>query len=321
MKRIALNADAGRQLSAPLALSLQALSEAEAGGTAEIVRTVIPAPGRDGRLKTAGGPPQRMSDPAAVAAALNAREVGVRIDFDHQSEPSSKTFRGSTAAEGWAKNFRATAEGAVEAVLELSSRAREAVEQGRYKYLSPALWFNKRTRELADMNSLALVNNPNMVSLTLNNADGDDDDQNDLAERERKVAEREKTAERLLMNAAERSVDTAISGKRLAPAQKEFTLNAIRTHADGIEKGIEAFEKAFPAADSGGGKPALNQLDQRIGPSGAPGAGQAQTPSFVVPPGRTVDQEGLTLHSQVAAHAREHNISYREAVLQLGALQ
>jgi len=318
MKRVVLNADAGRQLSAPLALSLQALSEAEAGGTAEIVRTVIPAPGKDGRLKTAGGPVQRMSDPAAVAAALNAREVGVRIDFDHQSEPSSKTFRGSTAAEGWAKNFRATAEGAVEAVLELSSRAREAVEQGRYKYLSPALWFNKRTRELADMNSLTLVNNPNMVSLTLNNADGDDDDQNDLAERERRVAEQEKTAERLLMNAAERSVDTAISGKRLAPAQKEFALNAIRTHGDGIEKGIEAFEAAFPADAVA---PALNNLDHRVGPTGGPQSGTAPAASFNAPLGRTVDEEQLTLHSRVAAYARENGVSYRDAVMHLGALQ
>ena len=317
MKRVVLNADAERQLSAPLALSLQALSEAEAGGTAEIVRTVIPAPGRGGRLKTAGGPVQRMSDPAGVAAALNAREVGVRIDFDHQSEPSSKTFRGSTAAEGWVKDFRATAEGAIEAVLELSSRAREAIEQGRYKYLSPALWFNKRTREVADMNSLALVNNPNMVSLTLNNADAGDDEQS-LDERERRIAAREETATRLMMNAAERSVDAAIEGKRLAPAQKEFVLNSIRSHPDGIEKGIEAFEQAFPA---GATAPALNNLDRRVGPTGAPADGAAPAAKFRGPLGVDVSEEGLTLHSQVATHARERGISYRQSVMELGALQ
>lgn len=312
MKRLALNATAGRELSAPPALSLQALSEAEVGGTAEIVRTVIPAPGQGGRLKAGGGLVQRMSNPRAVAAALNAQETGVRIDFDHQSEPSSKTFRGSTAAEGWVKDFRATAEGAVEAVLELSSRAREAVQQGRYKYLSPALWFNKRTREVVGMNSLALVNNPNMASLTLNNAD------DDLAERERRVADQEKAAERLMMNAAERSVDAAIEGKRLAPAQKDFLLNSIRSHPDGIEKGIEAFEKAFPA---GAAAPALNNLDRRVGPTGQPTAGATPAAKFRGPLGVDVSEEGLTLHSQVAAHARERGISYRQSVLELGALQ
>ena len=318
MKRIALNADAGRQLSAPLSLSLHALSEAEAGGTAEIVQTVIPAAGRDGRLKTRDGSALRMSDPAALAAALNAQDTGVRIDFDHQSEPSSPTHQGSTAAEGWAKSFRATAEGAVEAVLELSSRAREAVGQARYKYLSPAIWAHKRTGEVVGMNSLALVNNPNMVSLSLNNDAGGDGEQGDLAKRERKVAEREKAVEQRLMSAAERSVDTAIEGKRLAPAQKEFMLNSIRTHSDGIEKGIEAFEKAFPADAKA---PTLNNLDRRVVPAGAPTTGAAPAARFRGPLGVDVSEEGLTLHSQVAAHARERGISYRQSVLELGALQ
>ena len=320
MEHVALHAQpTTAPRSAAIALSLQALSEAELDATAEIVRTVIPAPGEDDKLPTRDGRVQRVMDPAALADALNARSVGVRIDFDHQTEPASRTFRGSTASEGWAKSFRATADGAIEAVLELSSWARHSIEQGRYRYLSPALWHNKDTKVVEDMSSLALVNNPNMA-LALNDAGGDRDPA-DLDEREQVIADREKAAERLMMNAAERAVDTAISGKRLAPAQKEFALNAIRTHADGIESGIEAFEKAFPA-EGGEARPALNQLDQRIGPAGAPGGSQTTpAPSFVAPLGRSVDEESLTLHSQVAAHAREHNVSYREAVLQLGALQ
>ena len=321
MKRMTLNADAGRELSAPASLLLQALSEAEAASTDGIVRTVVPAPGEDGKLKTADGTVMRVSDPAALAASLNAQETGVRIDFDHQSEPSSPTFNGSTAAEGWVKNFRATADGAVEAVLELSSRAREAIAEGRYKYLSPALWCDERARrrgEVIGMNSLALVNNPNMAALSLNNAAGGDDDSS-LDERERRVAEKEKVAEQLMMNAAERSVDAAIEGKRIAPAQKEFVLNAIRTHGDGIEKGIDAFEKAHPADAAAS---ALNNLDRRVGPTGAPTAGAAPAVKFRGPLGVDVSEEGLTLHAQVAAHARERGISYRQAVVEFGgALQ
>ncbi len=316
MTRAVLNADAGRRLSVAVSVSLHALTEAEADGETEIVRTVIPAPGEDGKLSTRNGSVQRVPDPAALAAAINAQEVGVRVDFDHQSEPMSRTFRGETAAEGWAKDFRAAADGAIEATLKLSGWARHAIASGRYRYLSPALWFHKETKEVAGMSSLALVNNPNL-SLGLNDADGPAD--GDLTKREQELAAREKAAEKLMMNAAELAVDAAIAGKRLAPAQKEFVLNSIRTHADGIEKGIEAFEQAFPAGEA---QPALNQLDRRVGPVGAPGGGQAApAASFTAPLGRTVDEESLTLHAQVAAHARERGISYREAVLQLGALQ
>ncbi|MDE2904553.1 MAG: hypothetical protein OXQ28_00550 [Acidobacteriota bacterium] len=317
MKRIALNAEASvAPRLAAISLSLQAMTEPELEGTAEIVRTVVPPPGEDGELPTRDGRTQRVSDPAALAAALNAQAVDVRIDFDHQSERSSRTFRGSTAAEGWAKNFRATAEGAIEAVLELSSWARHEIRSGRYKYLSPALLSLKDTGEVMGMSSLALVNDPNML-LALHNANpgGDSDD----AERERELAEREETATRLMMSAAERSVDAAIEGKRLAPAQKEFVLNSIRSHPDGIEKGIQAFEAAFPA---GAAAPTLNNLDRRVGPTGAPGGGGvAPAAKFRGPLGVDVSEEGLTLHSQVAAHARERGISYRQSVMELGALQ
>ena len=50
------------------------------------------------QLETQDGRAHRVSDPAALAAAIDAQDVGVRIDFDHQSEPASPTFRGSVGA-------------------------------------------------------------------------------------------------------------------------------------------------------------------------------------------------------------------------------
>ena len=122
-----------------------------------------------------------------------------------------------------------------------------------------------------------------------------------------------------MLNAATRVVDAAIAAKRLLPAQKEFALNAIANHTEGVEKGIEAFEAAYPAETSS--SPALHQLDRRVAPRGAPAAGPASAAGIMVSPGVTVDTEQLTLHAQVAAHARERGISYRDAVLELGALQ
>ena len=86
-----------------------------------------------------------------------------------------------------------------------------------------------------------------------------------------------------------------------------------------MEKGIEAFEAAYPAETSA--VPAVNQLDRRVAPAGAPAAGPSSAAGIMVSPGATVDSEQLTLHAQVAAHARERGISYRDAVLELGALQ
>ena len=156
----ALHREADGKLVQVASLSLNALSEAELDGAADIVRVVIPAPGMGGELPTADGRVQRVPDPAVLAASINAQRTGVRVDFDHQSEPLSKTFRGSTAAEGWARDFRATATGAIEAVLDLSRSAREALRAGRYRYLSPAVL--QVDGEVTRMSSLALVNNPNM---------------------------------------------------------------------------------------------------------------------------------------------------------------
>ena len=214
MTRTALHAAAPANRAAGPALALQALSPPEREGSAEVVRTVVPAPGADSRLETQDGRTHRVSDPAALAAAIDAQDVGVRIDFDHQSEPMSPTFQGSTAAVGWARRFRAAADGSIEAVLDLSAGARRAIEAGQYRYLSPALWVDDETGEVISMSSIAILNNPNM-QLAFHAADGgggggDPDPaarERRLAERERLLAEREAAAERQMTAAAQRSVD------------------------------------------------------------------------------------------------------------------
>ena len=80
------DAPADRRPAGAAALALQALSPAEITGDAEIVRTVIPAPGAEGRIETrdARGP-LRVSDPAALAVQSDlsgvdgGREVGAAL--------------------------------------------------------------------------------------------------------------------------------------------------------------------------------------------------------------------------------------------------
>ena len=317
MTRLSLHAAAEDPQATLLGLHM-ALPESLPDDTSELRVTVIPPPGEDGLLPTKDGRELRVADPVALATALNDQATDARVDFDHTSEPSSKNYRGSTAAEGWAKDFRAAADGAITAVLSLSAWALHAIRTKRYRYLSPAVYASG-DRQIAGLSSVALVNNPNFPIPALNDDTGGTQTAAGLEAREAAVTAREESAEKLLLNAATRVVDVAIAGKRLLPAQKEFALNAIQHHAEGVEQGIAAFESAYPAETSVA--PGLNQLDRRVAPTGAPAHAGASAAGITTPPGVMVDNEQLTLHGQVAAHARERGISYRAAVLELGALQ
>ena len=278
---------------------------------------VIPAPTADGVVPTAHGRRHKMSDPAALAARFNAQPVGVRIDYDHQSEPSSPTYHHSSAAHGWARDFRVTANGAVDALLELSTTALEALRQRAYRYLSPAVLLDADTSEIDALSSVALVNNPLMI-LTAPEVHSDMNDDTaesaeQLAARAAKIDTREAALNARLEAAAKAAVEQAITDQRLLPAQRAFALNGITSHPDGIEAGITAFDAAY-ASDVGS-----TPLETRIGPRGAPDK-TASHPAFAPPAGHQVDEERLAFHSAVAKHARTRGISYREAVAELGAV-
>ena len=310
------------------AIQLEAPAVPDGDGGAQVRAEVIPAAGADGVVPTRGGRTHRMPDPGRLAQALNAQAVAARIDFDHQSEPASRTFNGSTAAAaGWLSGFRAETAGAVSATLELSAEAAGKLRGKLYRYLSPGLILAPRTGEIVAMSSLALVNNPNMPldapavnssgesSMDLSNEPGES-----LEQRADALKKREDALNQRALNAATAAVDRAVEDNRLLPAQRVFALNAIQSHTAGIEAGIEAFEAAYTAETAQVG---LNALGQRTGPRGQPpkgGAGKAAA-AWGPPSGHGVADEDVQLHAQVAEHATKRGISYRDAVLEFGALQ
>lgn len=126
---------------------------------ASLTMEVIPPP-RGGYLTGTDGRRFRVKSMAALAAAINAQAVVPRVDFDHRTERSSPTFAGSTAAEGWLSNFRVNGSGGMDADMALGDKAAEAIRNGGYRYLSPALVTDK-AGEVTGLSSVALVNNPN----------------------------------------------------------------------------------------------------------------------------------------------------------------
>ena len=114
-------------------------------------------------------------------------------------------------------------------------------------------------------------------------------------------------------------VDRAVEDERLLPAQKEFALNAIQAHDDGIVAGIAAFEAAYPAETAGVD---TNALRQRIAPTGAPRKRPAAAPAFRMPAESQAQQptdESLQLHARVLEHAQAGGKTYRDSVLELAA--
>ena len=314
-----MNASAEPRVSMALHAALPDLPPAPADGAAPqpLRAEVIPAPNAKGIVPTRGGPVHRVPDPQRLAAELNAQAVAARVDFDHETEPISKTYRKSSEARGWLSSYRATVAGAIEALIELSAEALDAIRQKKYRYLSPAVMLDPRGNIRA-LSSVALVNNPNMplgapaVNAELNSEGSMDE--NDLNKREQQIKAREEAYEQRMNAAATKAVDQAIEERRLLPAQKEFVLNSILNHKEGVEAGLNAFETAYPSSH------VAPTLEKRVGPTGFPPSRQSGQSGFVVPSGYTVDDAGMQLHGQVAEHARKRGISYRDAVMEMGAL-
>ena len=289
---------------------------------------VIPAPGANGLLPSRNGRRQRIADAQQLAARLNSQATRARVDFDHRSEPQSPLFAGTTEAEGWLSNYRENHRGGIDADVELGPSALERVRAKRYRYISPALLLSAND-DVVGLSSIALVNNPNLpLDAPRLNAEDDVKTQKQLdaeaTERDRTLNEREARLEKRALNAAERDVDAAIAAGRIPPAQKDFFLGAIKTHADGIEAGAEAFNAVFGAVNAGDGAAtaAPTVLTQRIGPTGQPPAAATQmnaayrTPAGWNPP----HDERLELHAKIADHASKRGIPYRQAAIEFGAI-
>ena len=319
--------DPGSVVTNALALPIDANALGADGDAPRSIRLeVIPPPDANGYLPSRDGRPQRVRDAAKLVATLNGQTIGARVDRDHRSEPRSKTFAGTTEAEGWVSNYRLNARGGVDADAELDPELITRLRMKKYRYVSPALLLNA-ANDVVGLSSVAVVNNPNLplpapaVNSTGSPMDKDElkAKQSELDERESKIQAREAAAKTLLENAAEQAVDQAIVAGTILPAQKDYHLSAIKAHGAGIEKGIEAFN-AFTGTGAGNTGVATTVLTRRVGPTGKPPSGRDQAPAFPVPNGwQPPGDERIELHSQIAAYAQKRGIPYVQAVTEFGA--
>ena len=307
------------------------------GQTALPTAEVIPAPNAEGIIEGRDGRRYRIRDAAALAGRINAQAVAARIDFDHRSERVSPNFAGSTAAEGWLKNVRVNGRGGIDADLDLSGWAAGSLRSQMYRYLSPAL-FHTSDMEITGISSVALVNDPNfrLEAPTIHSRSEPMTDRPEGVDEatwqkaQDALAEREKAADARALNAATRAVDQAIADGKVPEAAKDAHLETIKCHKDGIDAGLNAFEKTLEASAEGDGDgkggglsdDALKTLGTRVAPSAATKpAGNAEQPAFPTPSGvQPPDPQRLSTHHKIAEYAQKNGITYREAVTHFGAM-
>ncbi len=135
-----------------------------ANGSADGFVLILPAgtfTGRDGRGPFHAGDRAAMEKIVArTLAHFGATEL--MIDYDHQSFFATRPDVGGTAkAAGWIKEFQVRDDG-IWGRPEWTPAARAAIEAGEYRYLSPLFTSSQKTGQVGRLESVALINTPNL---------------------------------------------------------------------------------------------------------------------------------------------------------------
>lgn len=129
----------------------------------EWVEVLPPGPtvtGRDGRTWN--------YEPGEVLRQTLAHIQGADLPFDYLHATELKAPQGDEApAAGWAREFRISPQGGIEARVEWTAKARNAIAAREYRYLSPVFIYDDSGR-IHRFSSFGLVNKPNLVIKALN---------------------------------------------------------------------------------------------------------------------------------------------------------
>lgn len=115
--------------------------------------------GRDGRR-------WRLSDPHAIVAAFNASNGPLPIDYEHDSAKSGGA--GPKPAAGWIEGLEVDDKG-IWGLVSWTPRAAQMIAGREYRFLSPAITFDAKTKEVSALHSAGLVHKPNFDLTALNN--------------------------------------------------------------------------------------------------------------------------------------------------------
>lgn len=143
-----------------VALNFELPSDGSVPELIELLQSGERIVGRDGREWV-------NDDPQAVIESLNARGVDLVIDFEHATELKSPNGDQAPAA-GWVSGFELRENGSIWGRVEWTPRGTAAVANREYRYLSPVLIYESKSRRVRSLSSIGLVNKPNLSNKALN---------------------------------------------------------------------------------------------------------------------------------------------------------
>lgn len=111
-------------------------------------------------------PAWRIDDAAAarVIERFRARQRPLVIDYEHQTLHKERNGQPAPAA-GWYQDLAWRPGEGLFATVELTARAREAINAGEYRYFSPVFRFDQGTGEVLEILMGALTNDPGIDGL------------------------------------------------------------------------------------------------------------------------------------------------------------
>lgn len=99
-----------------------------------------------------------------LIAAAHARRVDYPVDYEHQTLLTEKNGQPAPAA-GWFRALEWREDGLWATDVRWTARAREMLDAGEYRYLSPVFSYDGGTGHVASLHSVALTNNPALDDL------------------------------------------------------------------------------------------------------------------------------------------------------------
>ncbi|WP_323772055.1 phage protease [Antarctobacter sp.] len=97
--------------------------------------------------------------PAQVLASFLAGKIDLPVDYEHQNDRPEAKLSGPVPAAGWIKELAARADG-IWARVEWTARAREMIAAREYRFLSPSMLVDKKTKRVVALKGAGLVHRP-----------------------------------------------------------------------------------------------------------------------------------------------------------------
>jgi phage I-like protein len=113
----------------------------------------------DGRPMSVPGWNIDMAVATKVISRFRARKTPLVIDYEHQTLHKEANGQPAPAA-AWIKDLEWRDGAGLFATVELTSKARQAIQDGEYKYFSPVFRFDARTGDVLEIEMGAITNTP-----------------------------------------------------------------------------------------------------------------------------------------------------------------